>query len=276
MINLLRGEFYKLFRSKCLYICSIAMVVFVLSIYGMFSLTDAMIQGQVDNGTGGLVITVDEGVAADASVWDDMDIATILPMLFSTAGSLIVTIFATIFVYGEYANGAIKNVVGKGYSRWSVFASKYLATVVGTVVMYSVMLLTVLLCEIAILGGERLSADVLLPLCGYVGIQFLLGAALTGLVVMISQICRNLGAGIAISVCMIMFSSFATTGVNAVLSYFKINVNASEYWIVDLISNCPATGLDSSAVIRIILCAVTWFVLALGVGSMHFRKVDVK
>lgn len=276
MINLLRGEFYKLFRSKCLYICSIVMAVFVLLIYGMFSLTDAVMQGEVENGTYGVVVSVEEEVQEKVSVWDDMDIATILPMLFSAVGSMIVTIFATIFVYGEYANGAIKNVVGKGCNRWLVFAAKYISTVVGMIVMYCVMLLTVFLCELVILGGDRLNADMLSQCCGYIGIQFLLGAALTGLVVMISQICRNLGAGIAISVCMIMFSSFATTGINAILSYFKINVNASEYWVVDLISNCPVTGLDSSAIIRVILCAIAWFVLAFGVGSIHFGKVDVK
>ena len=173
MINLLRGEFYKLFRSKCFYICSIVMAVFVLMIYGMFAMTDAVVQGQMANETGNLVITVDEAVVSDASVWDDMGIATILPMLFSSAGSLIVSIFAGIFVYGEYANGAIKNVVGKGYSRWSVFGAKYVATVTGTILIYCVMLLTFFLCEATILGGDRLTKVELLLVCGYVGLQFL-------------------------------------------------------------------------------------------------------
>lgn len=276
MINLLRGEFYKLFRSKCLYICSVVMVVFVLLIYGMFSLADAIQQGEVEDGSYGMTVTVEGDVSETVSVWDDMDIVAVVKLMFSSVGSLIVTIFASIFVFGEYANGAIKNVVGKGYGRWTVFASKYFSTVVGAVIIDIVMMLAVLLCEIIILDGGRLSSDMLLNLCGYTGIQLLLTAALTGIVVMISQICRNLGVGIAISVCMIMFSSFVTLGVNAVLAYFKINVDVCDYWILDLISNYPVTGMDNSILIRTIVCAVVWFVLALGVGSMHFRKADVK
>ena len=73
-----------------------------------------------------------------------------------------------------------------------------------------------------------------------------------------------------------MFSTFITSGVNVALTYFKINVDVSEYWIIDLMSNCPVTGMDKAGMIRVIVSAIAWFVLALGIGIAHFRKVDVK
>lgn len=275
MINLLRGEIYKLFRSKCLYICSIVSVVFVLLIYGMFSLAAAMQVGEVENGLYGMVY-VEDDTQEIATVWDDMSVTVIVQMMFSSVGILIVTIFASIFVFAEYANGAVKNVVGKGYSRWKVFTSKYISTVVGGVIIESVMLMAVLLCEVLIVSVDRLNANLLLEICVYVGLQLLLAVAFMGIIVMISQISRNLGAGIAIGVCMIMFSSFITAGLNAVLTYFKIKVNVCDYWLLDLISSCPVTDIDSSFLIRTITCAIVWFVVAYGMGGLHFRKVDVK
>ncbi len=271
MFNLLKGEVYKLWRSKSLYICSAVMLVFVLLIYGMFSLADMMQQGELANGSYG--VTVNEGVT---SVWDDMGISVIVQMMFSSVSALIVAIFASIYVFGDYANGAIKNVVGKGYSRSEVFLSKFVGTVVGTIVMQVVMILGVLLCEAVILGGNRLGAAVLGEICSYTAIQLLLETALTGIIVTISQICRNLGAGIAISACMIMFSSFVTAGINALLKLMDINVNVCNYWILDLISECPIGTMDNNFLVRAVVSAIVWTVVAIGIGGIHFRKADVK
>ncbi len=271
MFNLLKGEVYKLWRSKSLYICSAVMLVFVFLLYGMFSLADMMQQGEVANGSYGL--TVNEGVT---SVWDEMGIPAIVQMMFSSISALIVAIFASIYVFGDYANGAIKNVVGKGYGRGEVFLSKFVGTVVGTIVMQVVMILGVLVCEAIILGGSRINTDVFAEIAGYTAMQLLLSTALTAIIVTISQICRNLGAGIAISACMIMFSSFATTGINALLKYMDINVNVCDYWVLDLISNCPIGNMDNSFLVRAIVCAIVWIVVAIGIGGIHFRKADVK
>lgn len=275
MINLLRGEIYKLFRSKCLYIFGAFMVAFVLLIYGMFSLADMMMQGDVENGSYGISVSTEETQGA-VSVWDDMDIPAIVQVMFSSVGSIIVAIFASIYFWGEYANGAIKNVVGKGYGRWTVFTSKYISTVVGVVVIEIMVIPTVLICETLILGARRIDTDILANLAGYMGMQILFAAALTAIIVTIGQICRNLGAGIAISVCVIMFSSFVTTGLNALFSYAGMNADVCDYWILDLISECPVTGMDGSFLIRAIVCAVVWLVLAHGAGSLHFGKADVK
>lgn len=272
MFNLLKGEVYKLFRSKCLYGCSIAVAVFVLLMYGMFFYADMARQKTT---TGIVEITV-ENTQDGASVWAEIDVLTIASTVFSSFGKIIIAIFAAIFVFGDYASGAIKNVVGKGYDRVTVYAAKYVSTAFGTIIIELVTLFAILVCEVLILGASRLIPALWVSLCSYFAIQILLGVALTGIMVMISQICRNLGLGIAISVCTIMFSNFITLGLNIVLSNLNIDINVCDYWILDLISDCPLINMDNSFVIRAIVCAIVWFVLALGVGGFHFRKADVK
>lgn len=277
MLNLMRGELYKLFKSKCFYVCSVVLVVFVLLIYGMFSLADIVEKEEAAMaGNTGIIVSVETNVSEEAPIWEQMGAIDIVQMMFSSMGSLLIAIFAAVFVCGEYTSGAIKNIVGKGYGRGCVFLSKYFSTIVGAVIMELVMLGAILLCELFILHGNRLNGDLVLQLLNYVGIQLILAAAQTGIIVMINQISRSLGAGIAISVCLIMFSSFATTLATALFGYFKLTIVASEYWIIDLISNCPTVNITEKIWGHNVLWSMVWIVLTIAVGILHYRKADVK
>ena len=70
MYNLLRGEFYKLVRSKCLYFCGVAVIVCALMMYAMFFTADAVKQGAIDNDAYGVTVSV-EGVQDDSNIWDE-------------------------------------------------------------------------------------------------------------------------------------------------------------------------------------------------------------
>ncbi|MBQ4529249.1 MAG: ABC transporter permease subunit [Lachnospiraceae bacterium] len=275
MINLLRGEVYKLRKSKCLYICCIALVAVVMLFYGMLMLADKIQQGELANGTYGVVVE-ETSQETMPDFWSGQSILEIIQMMFGSFGSIIITVFVAIFAYGEYANGAIKNIVGKGHNRGKIFGVKYISTIISAILMMVLMTVATLFLGILFIGPEKVSYEVCKNLCYYAGIQLLLGAAFAGIVTVISQLCRNLGAGISISICMLTFSSLITAGLDAVLYYFKLEVKVSDYWIVDLISNCPSTDIDSSFAIRATVSAIIWIVAALGIGTLHFQKADVK
>lgn len=267
MRNLLRGELYKLVRSKCFYICCMIMIGVAFLMYGLFALADLAQNSQMEN----ITVTVDA-----VSVWDEMSVGTMASTLVSGFGAVIVAIFVAVFYYGDYAGGAIKNVVGKGYTRTAVFAAKFIASTVGVILMEIALFLGLIICESVFLKAERLNGTVLEVLVKYVGIQLFLSIALTALMVLMNQLSRNLGLGIAISICLVTFSSLLTMGINAVLLYLKIDVDVCEYWILDLMSNCPVEGLESGFVLRAIVCAVAWCIVSFGLGSLHFSKKDVK
>lgn len=269
MINLLRGEFYKMIRSKCFYICCVAVLLFSFIMYGMFSLADAVQKGELASES--FVVTTDA-----VSIWDDMGVFTMAKALFSMAGTLIVSIYIAISLFGDYANGAVKNVVGKGYERFSVFSAKFLMGAVGAVLIELVLAAGLLICELVILKGDRLSGEVMASYCGYVGMQLLFAVALAGIMFFINQVCRNLGLGIAISVCLIMFSSIITMGINTLLQYFHMKVNVCEYWVIDLVSECPSNVTENGFLVRALLSSLVWIIVSLVAGNWHFRKVDVK
>lgn len=277
MINLLRGEFYKLRKSKCVYICGIVMIVFVLFLYGTLYLADRIQQGEMENGSYGFFVSEElEGKDGQEplSVWDTVGILDVEQQMFSNFAWIILTVFSSVFVIGEYGNGTVKNMVGKGYERWKIFLAKYIATTVTAILMLLIMAGATLILGTIFRGTDGLNREFYQNLCSYTGIQILFGAVLIGIVIAVSEVCRNLGAGIAISIGIISFSSLITAGLDLV--FHKWNFKPSDYWITDLIVNCPVTDIDKNFLIRAVITSVVWIVLIFGMGVLHFGKADVK
>lgn len=277
MLNLMRGELYKLFKSKCFYVCSIVLVSFVLLMYGMFSLVDMVEKEEAAMaGSTGITVSVESNMSQQASTWEQTGPLDTTQMMFCSMGSLLIAIFASVFVCGEYAGGAIKNIVGKGYGRATVFLSKYFSTVVGAVIMELIMVASILLCELLILHGNRLGGEFFAELMEYMAIQLMLAVAQTGIIVMLNQFLRSLGAGIAVSVCLIMLYSMVTALINALLVYLKIDVDVNEYWVIEMMSDCPTTSITGEIWSHMALWSAVWIVLTIGTGILHYRKADVK
>lgn len=276
MINLIRGEFYKLRKSKCVYVCTILALAFVLFFYGLYELSDhiALAEASEQNSTVSVSAEVEnENVE---SVWDSMTVIDIAQVAFNTYCCLIIVVFIALFVYLEYANGGIKNIVGKGYQRWKIFLTKYLVVQITVIMLALIMSLFILVLGVGFMGQERLTQDILENFFRYVGMEIVLICSLTSIIVAINQFCRNLGTGIMLSMGMILFSSVLSTGIDLVLKYFKFEVRFSDYWIPELISNCPIVDIERNFVLRASISAVVWMVLAISTALTHFKKADIK
>ena len=279
MINLLSGEFYKLQKSKSIYVCSIVMIAFVLFFYGSLVLVDKIQQGEVENDSMGVVVSgeaMEETEESATSIFEQIGILDALQQMFGAFSGIFTAIFAAIFVYGEYGNGAIKNVTGKGYGRWKIFSSKYLMAIIASILIMIVMIITTLLFGVVFKGTEELNGEFCRNLCSYTAIELLLGAAFVGLVISINEFCRSLGVGIAISICIICFSDLITMGFDLVLKYFHFDFKVSDYCLLSLMANCPKTNMDENFAVRTIVTAVLWIVFTFGIGALHFQKADIK
>ena len=279
MLNLLSGEFYKLRKSKGLLICCIVSIVFVLFMYGMLIVVDKVRKGEIENGAGGMLYVSGEEVnESTESIFDEFTVLEVLGQMFCSFGSFVIAVFAAIFVVGEYTNGAVKNIVGKGYARWQVFLAKYIATAAGTVLQLFLMSVVTIICGSVIEGTGQFNTMFWKNFFCYIGIQFLLGIAFVGLVIAISEICRNLAAGISIGIGLVAFSTLLTTGLDllAKLLFSQVEWKPSDYWILDLVSRCPIEDIDKGFAGRTIIVAVMWIIFAAAIGIVHIRKADIK
>lgn len=274
MLNLLRGEFYKLRKSKSFYACCIAMVACVLLLYGMLWLADRIQQGEIENGSYGVVVGEESLNQEKGSIWNEISVLDIEQSMCSSFASVIIAMFGAIFIVAEYGNGAVKNITGKGHHRWKVFFAKYAVTTAGAVMLLMVMILAVLLLGCIFLGTENWNRTFWKDFLAYNGLQLLFGTVLIGIVAAISEVCRSLGAGISGSIGVVLFSSMITSGLDLV--FHRWNFKATDYWVMDLIGDCPLTNMDSTFAIRAVVSSVIWLILFAGIGVWHFQKADIK
>lgn len=275
MLNLINGEFYKLKKSKSFYICCGVMVVMVLFVYGMLFMVDKIQQGELENGTGGVIVTSSgaENLGKE-SVFESIGILDVLQQMAGNFTAITTLIFTSLFVIGEFGSGAVKNLVGKGHSKGSVFFAKYVAVEAATAVMFLLCAAATFLFGCIFVGTGQINSIFIKDFIVYTLVQILMTMALNGIVVTTSEISRSVGAGIAVSIGIACFSSIIFSGLDLVFHQFQLQ--PSDYWLTSLMVSCPIYDIPRDYMLQIAAAVILWSVAAIGIGIWHFKKTDIK
>lgn len=274
MLNLLSSELYKLKKSKSFKVCLIASLCMIVYIFVMFGMIMAISTGSMENGTAGIMVTTQ----GTEDIADELfnSILDVISQIYSMGfGTIFVAIFICIWVISEYSNGAIKNVTGKGYTRKQVFLAKYLSTNLATCIMHISCLIVTTLGAL-ILDRNGVNAQFFQNLFLYAALQILFGIALTGIIIAICEISRNIAAGISISLAIVIFSNVIVQGIDLFFETLHINFKTSTYWITNVISECPIIDCTMDFIGRGIYVAMMWIALSFVLGMVHFERTDIK
>ena len=277
MSGLLCAEGYKLRKNKGFYVCALVMAATCILLYVMLSLVDAVRSGELENGTGGITVTVDgEEAAADGgSILEEMGMLEMTGQLF--AGDFLpvmLAVFASIFVVGEYGSGMQKNIVGKGKSRNQIFLAKVLMTLFAEVLLVAIGVVSMLLSAYVFAGKDTFEEGWPGTLGIYIGQQILLLAALTAIFVLISEVCRNLAAAISLGIAVSALPVLFLAGVDLLCR--DLPFTPSEYWIVNRSMTLPVEGLTGGDIAKNVVISLVWLSAAMAAGMWHFNRTDVR
>lgn len=258
MRNILNGEWYKWKKNKAFWICLLSAVGMILLVY--LTMTAA---GQA-MGAGGDVLQ-ETGISGMAEQF---------------AGGGLVTMFSAIFlciwVISDYTHGAMKNVVGKGYSRVQVFLAKYLFGTLITALMNLVVFLAILIIGLILIGIQHAGSLFFQNLFLYFGLQLLFGVAVSSIIIAVCEWSRNMAAGIGITMALIIFSPLLMQGLDLLLSAMQLKIAISGYWILNLMADCPTEAFTSEFLLHGIVISVIWTLLPFVLGAAHFCKADIE
>ena len=176
---------------------------------------------------------------------------------------------------GEYTGGAMKNILGKGYSRNSVFLVKYSSAVLISMLLNLAVIMAVVLMGIVIVGTGRIDSQFWKDCLAYIGIELMLGAAFGGIVAAVSEIARNMAIGISASIFITLFTGLLANGLDLFFRMLNIDFKVSNYWIICMIETCPVSGNNMDFVGRALYVTIMWIVLSLFIGMVHFHEADV-
>lgn len=290
MAGLLGAEGYKLRKSKAFYVCMAVMATTVVLIYGMMCAmgvvrvagAEVVVMSEGGSPAPGAMSESDGSAAMQEAAPDNaaplpetLSLPELVQQLFSgDFMEVILTVFVSIFVVGEYGSGMMKNIVGKGKSRSMIFLAKCLMTLAAEVLFILAGVAAMLLCGLVTLGGRAFDAGWSGMLAVYVGQQILLLAGLTAVFILIGEVCRNLAAAISVGIAVSALTPVILMGADLLCA--KLPFTPSEYWIVNRSMALPLAGLTGSNIVKNVLIALFWLLAATAAGMYHFNRADVK
>ncbi|MDD3173918.1 MAG: ABC transporter permease subunit [Herbinix sp.] len=261
MSNLLRSDFYRLFKSKSFYICTAVVLFFS-------ALTIFMLDWASNLASG-------EGNAMDATLFYKDGITYGMTAFASGNLQMILAIVTAIFVTAEFAHGTMKNVVSKGFSKIQIYLSKLITMIAATYMIILATLIVGTICATIVTGtlgdftGEYVSL-----LLKTAGIELLLNAALTAVFVLVAMFIRNLGGVIAFNIIGIMsIGQLLFT----ILEYIvRSKIKFSEFSLTYNISFYLGNTADTGDYLRSILVGLIFLIVCTALGIFTFIKSDVK
>ena len=252
MVNLLKSDFYRLLKSKSLYICAAV---------GAFLMMISLIAVK-------LLSTMPE-------VSDEMPFPGALDfghVIFTGADvHLLMAIFISIFVTAEFVHGTMKNTISKGYSRTLVYLSKIITSTVASYFIMLVMFIVSVATYMVIYGelGSLSGKEILI-----IFIELLLHTALASVFVLIAMVVRNNGGTIAINI--ICITLIFPQIFNLLDAIFDLKINFRDYSLVNNITMYYGFIPLKDDIIRSVIVGVVYLVFVTLLGIIVFKKKDVK
>ncbi len=260
MLKLLRADFYRLFRSKSFYICTLVAIA--------LSLMDLWISYVAYK-------TMPEQKEVFAAILPDSGIDFGIKVLANGNVEMLLSIIIAIFITAEFSHGTMKNVVSKGYSKIKIYFSKYITMLTAT---YIVLFLGMIIGTInATFTSGKLgdfNAENVAWIFKSLGIEIVLNAAFVAILVLVSMIVRNLGGVIAINILGVMT---VMPLIFMLLQYIaKGKIKFTEYDLFTNITTSIAKGTQTSDLLRAVIVGCIYFILMTGIGIFAFKKSDIK
>lgn len=251
MGKLLKFEFRKLFKSKAFYICAVIPIVLVI-----FSGISAS-QFYIDPETGKCIYELDE----------------FLRYTFNSNMIVMISgIFTAIFLCEDDVSGTIKNIYAKGYSRESVFFSKYIVSLVALLIMLSSELLVAFLYGASHFEMSS-NNDLFVRLLGQIVVLISYHALFTA----ISMWLKKTGGAVALNILGPSLVGLILGTVDIILK-LKDKLNGflfSNYWISTFFADFVSATLTTKVMVTAFVGSCIYIAVGIVLGFLASKKNEL-
>lgn len=268
MINMLRMDLRRIFRSKMFYIAFLCLAAGILiSIITLRTVTDPELRQQAIDA--GMEIT-----ASDESDFDNILNMTQTQALLTTVyngGFFFVALYVVVvlMVCTDFSSGYAKNIFSVYGGRWRYFASKLLCMMVvcavwiaGTIAVFR------LTCAMVHL---QFQPEAMPNLLLFIGGYLLIGTAFAAQGIFVSTLLRSEGAGIAAAI--LVPSGVAALLVNMISGIFGISIlEQTLYGSIQKMTDCLTVGGPAMGVV---IVSMIWVAVWGGLSMLALYKKDI-
>lgn len=256
MIQLLKADFYRLWKSRSARICMVLnILIAIITILGTSLFTKLFI----------VAGETFEGMSGISTLTQSMSWSSII--------AIFCTIAITLYTTSGFSNNTQKYPVTKGYGRIEVYLSGLIITSAFAVMMLLAYVLSSTLMATLILGFGTFTLDMLSGSIMVIGIQALLHIALASLMYMVAMTLKGIGEAIACN--LLILTLFASIVCN-LINRFAENFDSNLYWILNnmmFLTNPMPSMVDIS---RAVLVSAGFLMFSTFLGLFTFHKYEFK
>lgn len=247
MINLLKFEFRNLWQQKSLYI------VFGI---GLVSIVLAMMVANI-------FLEISH---ATANATEIMVSVLVMSNLVTLLG-----VYLALFVCNDFSQHTIKNIYARGYSRSAVYFSKYIVSLLVTIVVTLLYMAFGFLVAL-ILGGYV--GDMPAGKWGDLALQLWVVVGLHGLFFGVSMMVSKIAGSLALN---LVGVTIAFSLLNAIFQIAKIDFNVMNYSLEMILGGLSGIteGTTHPGLIRALVVPLCYVIIFVGGGWLVNRRRDV-
>lgn len=256
MINVIRSDFYKLFRMKSFYICGLLSGIFgVLSVMLLDVAGDFLMIGKDPNGINSITYSMGDS-------------------------ETFATIFLSLLVASEFSHGTIKNMVSRGISKVNIYLSKIIVGIF-TVITYSLTsILFGFICASIKWGVGEYNQNEFLEILKMFGLYILAAICLESMFIMIAFVVRNTGGTIAVNLVLLnAIAAIIFPVIDLIAAQWDVihrAIDSSAYWVGTYTGTFAKLGLEQYIINRGIIVCLSYFVISTIIGIVTFYKKDIQ
>ncbi len=238
MKNIVKYDLKKMKNSKFFYVCSLLVLLLTwITVESQYTYISCMKEGVV-------------AVVANAGI--EMVLAVAVPL----------------FICDDFENGAVRLILGRGYTREKYWIGKYCSAILLTCYLFlltvfgTMVFLNLKGCEGSITFGsiENLIA------------QWLLMLVLVSLFVMFSMLFKKKAGAIAIGVLLPSVVALVLSGID-IISHMKYELNA--FWVSSFLIKLGDVGISDISRMKIVLASIIYIAVFDVVSYGVVRKIDL-
>lgn len=252
MINVVKMDIYRLFKTKALYIIGIVFVGFVILItYFSYELGDTA------------------GIDTNLKIYVDYTMSfTIM------AYTVVIAVFSVLFTTAESSSGYIKNIGGQLSVRSILVLSKAIALLFYTVIMFIIFFIVQIIVNKVFFGYIEFRRETG-EFAEYAAIQILLHFALALMCMMVAVVIRRNGIVMTIAVILgLRITGNFYEGINILFDSFD-DFDISKYLLIGNMNLLLYTEDISSVASGAIIVGVCFAAASMLVSCLFFEKRDI-
>lgn len=252
MINIVKMDILRLFKTKALYIIGAVLAGLVILVtYFTYELGDV------------------EGINTGAKLYVDYTMSFTI-LIYSA----VVAVFSVLFVTAESNSGYIKNIGGQMPVRSILILSKAVALLFYTIMMFAIYFIIQLVVDKIFFGYIKFSGGVK-EMTEYAAIQILLHYALALLCMMIAVVVKKSGIAVTIAVILgLRITGNFYEGINILFDSME-DFNISKYLLIGNMNAMLSAADMGGAAKGAILVGICFIAVSLLVSCLFFEKRDI-